>query len=237
MGTLARSHTASCASPNCLLAVVDNASLDETIVQLLRHTERAPDQAVFDQGDPTHGWFWLCEGRIQLVRSTPAGRRQILGDVHPGQTFGMEALTHEPTYDKSAVAVAESRLVSISMDALPPELLREPAMMAEICDSFVKQTMELQQRLKDVLTNGMRERIVSTLISLVGEHPVMDHDAHASAHAVTTTNHELAAMVGTTPQTVSSCLSHLQHRGVIKRRRGTIEFLDLDALTDLTDLA
>lgn len=195
------------------------------------HTDRSPDQTVFEQGDPAHGWFWLCEGRVRLTRRTTTGQRQILRDLCPGQIFGIEALNQELIYDQSAVAIEESRLVSIPTHGLPGAFIKYPKLMTTISNSIICQTEDLQQRLKDVLANGTRERLASTLVNLIKSIPSMSDEFHK----ISVTNDELAAMVGTTPQTVSRCLAQLQDRGFIERRRGAIEVRNLNALADLTD--
>jgi len=208
----------------------------DAIAHLIRHTRREPHQAVFEQGDPSHSWFWLCQGRVRLTRRAANGRRQILSDVQPGQPFGVEALVREPIYDKSAEVVSVSRIVSIPTHVLPSELLKRPPAMKEICQSFVRQAMDREQRLKDILTNGTRERVVSTLINLA-DGSTAAPDSGPATRAVRATNDDLAAMAGTTPQTVSSCLSRLQRRGLIERRRGAIELLNVNALAELINLS
>ena len=143
----------------------------------------------------------------------------------------MEALNQELIYDQSAVAIEESRLVSIPTHGLPAEILRDPRLMTAISNSIICQTEDLQQRLKDVLAKGTRDRLVSTLVSLSNRFTLTAE----KLCEVSVTNVELAAMVGTTPQTVSRCLAQLQDRGFIERRRGTIVVCNLKALADLTD--
>jgi len=221
----------SCASPNCLLSVIDDVPSLVSDTCLMRHTDRASDQTVFEQGDPAHGWFWLCEGRIRLTRRTPTGQRQILRDLCSEQIFGIEALNQELVYDQSAVAIEESRLVSIPTHGLPVEILREPRLMTAISSSIICHTEDLRQRLKAVLAKETRTRLVSTLVGLSRKISTISDESYE----VSVTNDELAAMVGTTPQTVSRCLAQLQDRGFIERRRGAIEVRHWNALAGLTN--
>lgn len=68
----------------------------------LRHIVRHREQLIYEQGESAHGWYWLCQGRVQLAHWNRSGKRQFIRFVELGQLFGAEALTNRVAYDHDA---------------------------------------------------------------------------------------------------------------------------------------
>lgn len=72
-----------------------------------------PDQLVYEQGEEANGLYFLLEGRVELVRDTIHGTKQMM--LEPKDYFGEEAFPLHPVRRKfSAYAVTQSLTIFFS---------------------------------------------------------------------------------------------------------------------------
>jgi CRP/FNR family transcriptional regulator len=215
-----------CDAAHCLFRLIGRKIDPVDGTKRIRHIVRKRDQVVYEQGESTYAYYWLCRGRVQLSRRNRHGKRQVVQMVQPGQLFGFEALTNQQNYDEDASALEESQIVFIESREVITELLDKPA-LATLVRTLAGEILTVEGQLKLLLTGGALERIVRVLLTIA--------DSQGDPE-VRLTNEALAAMVGTSTQTVSKCLSRLQHRGLIAHCWGRITILRLAELITIGGL-
>lgn len=208
-----------CGSAQCFFTFIERkASLAN--INRIKHIVRKNGQLVYEQGEPAYGCYWLCQGRIKLARRNRRGKQQFIRFVQPGQLFAVEVLVGHNVYDEYAQATEESVIVSVEgRGTLSALLLEEQPLATSVVEALSSGILEVESRLKLLLSGGALERIAHALLTFpVPQDRVNDGRLHL-------TNGMLASMVGTSPQTVSSCLNKLQSRGLIEHRRGRVTVL------------
>jgi len=140
----------------------------------------------------------------------------------------VEALTDRAVHDQHAEAVEESVIVFLEGGGALMALLEEPEFSTHLVRLLIHEMLEVERRLQVLLAGGAIQRVARLLWILLDS-----HDAVGS-RSLKLTNETLAAMVGTSPQTVSSCLGRLQRRGIIARERGWIRIIEPDGMGSFT---
>lgn len=194
-----------------------------------RATPAEKGTVLFSDGEPYRGAVFLLEGTVTLRKTSARGRALILS-IERGPTLFAEAplLTGEGSYAVTAVAADPSRVVR-----LPPAelevLLREPGVGREIVENLARKLHRFRATIFGLTLEDARERLHRFLDTLA-------RSAGASAlPAVVTlpvTKHELAQVMGITPETLSRTLEALETDGVARRRPGREILLLRHAPTD-----
>ena len=66
-----------------------------TLLPPARERHLARNETLFRVGDPTIGLVLVCSGRLELVRTSPEGRRSVLHRADAGATFAEASLFEE----------------------------------------------------------------------------------------------------------------------------------------------
>lgn len=216
MQTLAKQGTQHCGADRCLFNFVKQALNPTDIGNRLRHITWQSDQLVYQQGEPAYNCYWLCQGQIKLARRTLQGKQQIIRFAQPGQLFGLEALGGRESYDYYAQALEASKLVAIGRRSALLTLLTDPAFAMAALSALADEFLEVEERFKLFFSGSALQRITQALLTVASEQQT------EAVGGLKLTNELLAAMAGTSPQTVSKCLGKLQRRGLITHRWGRI---------------
>ena len=164
--------------------------------------------------------FTLMNGRIQLVREGPNGRRLAIATLGPGAMFGEGALLS--AVDPSAKAVALTACVVWMVSApLAQELtLRYPVLSWGLLQTVGQRLAQVEDRMEEVAYKRLPERLAGLLLDLAN-----------GGRAIRGTSHQaLADMLGTYRETISAILRSFKDDGLVELGYRKIELHDLPGL-------
>ena len=94
---------------------------------LLRFEERrvAAGESIYEQGAPADGFFILQSGAAEVFRDEAGGKRQRLGVLGPGDTFGEQSLVTGEAREAGVSMLTEGALIRISSEDFK-ELICQP---------------------------------------------------------------------------------------------------------------
>ena len=172
--------------------------------------------------EPTRVYF-VKAGRVKTVRMTASGKELITGLYGPGEFFGYAPLLEETRYHDSAVAVDETELVYIPQADFAL-LLGSPAVGRQFIRLLAGRVSAREEQLLGMAYSSIRRRVADALLHL-----------HAQAEAATDgriqlSRDDLAALVGTAPESVIRTLSEFSHNGLVELSTKTIRVLNPDKL-------
>lgn len=161
---------------------------------------------LFYEGERGRAFFLLISGCVQLQRTDEEGRETVVRIIRPGEYFAEAVLFEKEEYPVSALALQSSEVIRMPKDAIL-KLLREENFRNEfIADLLRKQrylVSQLQQR--DVLDAEQR-----LLLYLRENFPGKDLITPGI------TKKEMAAAIGTTPETLSRILRRLEKQDILR---------------------
>ena len=212
-----------------LFAHVDEGQL-ERLAALATPVELPAEHTVFLQGDSADAFYVLAAGRVKVFKMLRDGRTATVRHVDAGQTFGEAALFHE-TYPSSTETMAASRLYRFDTRRVLDLLLAEPQLAVNLLAAMAQLLGLLNRRVEELLLL-VPARLARYLLALA------DAQLDASAPRVVrlpTSKRELAARLGTVPETLSRTFDRLKRGGVIGMSSGheLIEILDFGKLRRL----
>jgi CRP/FNR family cyclic AMP-dependent transcriptional regulator len=167
--------------------------------------------AIFSQGEPTDGVFFVRKGKVRLSVVSEAGKEATLSILSEGDFFGEGGLAGQLIRMSSAIAMTDCVLLHVEKTALMQTLSLEPKLSAMFVKYLLKRNIRYQDDLVDQLFNSSEKRLARVLL-------LMAHFGKkgVSEMAVPRLSQEtMAEMVGTTRSRVSFFMNRFRKMGFI----------------------
>lgn len=209
---------------------LDRLSLDEAnmLRRAASHIEVEAGESIFMQGDVHNGIFLIEQGRVRVFYAGPAGREITLAYWSPGHFIGGPEVFGGGVHMWSAVATQKAVLAYLSAPRLRQLATQVPAVALALIDGLVSKGKCYSALVQMLGTRSVTERLAQLLVILAsvegkdnGSRLVVDRRI---------THDQLAAIVGSTRQWVTTTLSRFQDRGIVQIQRGQIVILEPDKL-------
>jgi CRP/FNR family transcriptional regulator len=170
-------------------------------------------ELLFREGQPGGAIYLLRRGAIQLHKSTPGGAEVVIKLVKPGETFAEVVLFEQERYPVTATALAPSELIAFPRPDLH-RLLDTPAFRNDFMQMLMRKQRYLAERIVQITSQDVEERLMGFL-----------DEQHGAEREITlaVSKKDVAAAIGTTPETLSRLLLRLKRRKVLTWKGRTIK--------------
>lgn len=211
---------------NPILAALPSAGL-ESLAEAGELCERPRKATLYLAGDIADHVYFLHGGRVSLLHITHAGRTVNLG-LHGGtEVFGESCLWTTAPRDDTAVTATAVMLSRIPRVMFRQVLDEHPCVELRLFEQAVVRRDATIRRLCSALTGSVRARLAGQLVELAER----GHDTPDGRElGFPVTHQELAALIGTTRETVSLELGRLERSRLILRRGRQILLRDVPRL-------
>jgi CRP/FNR family transcriptional regulator len=224
-----------------LFAQLDDEQLAK-VAAIARPVLLPADSTLFLQGDAAAAFYLLAEGRLKVFKLLRDGRTATIRHVEAGQTFAEAALFHE-AYPSSTETLTDCRLYRFGTQEMLDLLLAEPQVAVSLLAAMAHLLGLLNRRVEELLL-PVPARLARYLLGLADaqlEPPAARPAAGgepASPRVVKlpTSKRELAARLGTVPETLSRTFDRLKRADVI-RMSGDHQLIEILSFEKLHRLA
>jgi len=189
------------------------------------------DEYIFQAGTACNNIYLLNTGRIKLYRLSSSGKEIIQWFCFPGEIFGLAELSSSKQRRIYAQCCEECEVTTIPLAHFKSLLANSPEIAYQI-------VMQLSLRLKIVgdtllnfATDNTRSRIIKLLIRLNMRFGKQYNNG--SLIDITLTHKEIADMIGSCRQTVTSLMGDLKRDGYLELINHRIHIYSVQALEAL----
>lgn len=172
--------------------------------------------------EPGEVLFILKEGKVQLYRISPEGKKLVITTLGPHTLFGEMALLGTKMHNTFAEAVDDCLICVMSRADLERLILSKPQVALRILDITGKRLREAEERLENMAFKGIPARLASLLLRLSEE--------QGSKDIMGLTHQDMAESVGTYRETATQVLNDLKSQGLIEIGRKRITLLQEEEL-------
>jgi CRP/FNR family cyclic AMP-dependent transcriptional regulator len=177
--------------------------------------------------DPGERLFLLRQGRVQLYRISPEGKKLVIATLGPGALFGEMALLGQQMHNAFAEAMEDCSIMVMSRADLERLMLNDPTIGRRILTLTQRRLTDAEARLEDMAFKGIPARLASLLLRLSAD---QDSDTITGL-----THQDLAETIGTYRETATQVLNDLKADGLIEIGRKRITILDAARLRDIAE--
>lgn len=201
------------------------------LVQASQRKLFAKNSFIFKAGDPGRHVYFLQQGRVKICQPAQEGKDVILWFCFAGDMFGMAEVARGGGRVVHAQACEASEVLVLSQVELTDYLKTHPAAALVIMQVLSDRLRALGDVVVNLINDDAQTRIIKLILRLATRHGVrVGQDIHLNIHL---THQEIADMVGTTRQTVSSVLGHLQRQGLMRLENRRIRIDSMELLDEM----
>jgi CRP-like cAMP-binding protein len=172
----------------------------------------AKKEVLFTEGERGHALFLLASGAVGLYKTASDGREVVIKVVQAGEIFAEVILFEQDRYPVTAVAMAPSRMFLLPKPAFLG-LLHDAEFRNEFIGMLMRKQRYLADRIRYLITNDVEERFFIFMRENYGPGELV---------VPTLSKKDMAAAIGTTPETYSRLLARLAGEGKISVAGKTI---------------
>lgn len=170
---------------------------------------------VVSQEDAGESLFVLVRGRVKVVLYGESGREVILSIFkQPGDFFGEMALLDDEPRSATVIAAERSRLLVLSRAAFQEHIAAHPRTALRVLTELSRRLRRADEVIGNLALLDVYGRLAGKLRELAAAEGEEREDGILIRKRPTQA--EIAAMIGTSRETVSRALSELARRGFLE---------------------
>lgn len=181
---------------------------------LCRLRKLAKQECLFREGREGNEIFILAAGSVQLIKNTADGRSVVIRTVEPGEAFGEVILFEQSTYPVSAVALRNSEVYGLGRNDFL-RLLADRGFRDDFMAFLMGRLRYLADRILYLTSFDVDQRFYMFMKEQYGER---------NEYRLSMSKKDIAAAIGTTPETFSRLLQRLAGEGILEMDGKTIRF-------------
>lgn len=174
---------------------------------------------LFEHGEPGGSMFVVISGLIEVSVSTQDGRKISLNRLEPGQCFGEISMIDGLARTADAVALADTRLLSIRREAFFENATRFPELALAMVQLLCERVRWLSDSVEDYAILPLERRLARRLL-------ILFERFGDTQRSIEIAQSDLADFVGATRESINKILIAWRKQGLIAMGRKAIRLLD-----------
>ncbi len=198
---------------------------------LFHDRDVSTDERIYFEGDEADHLYLVAMGKVKLVRNTESGREVLLDILHGGDYFGSLSTFGGRMHTEAAIAQTDCCILKISSEDFENILSDHPDVTRKVLEVVSQRLMEAQDIVKQLSAYPVEQRIASALMRLASK--LGETREQGVLIQLPFSRQDLAAMTGSTTETVSRVMSRFAEEGLVKSGRKWVTIMDTNRLEEL----
>ena len=193
---------------------------------------------LYTAGEPAEYLYVIAAGHVKAVQSTGNGQEIIVDVRGPGDFFGGYSVVGEPAYAETVEALVTTCALRMDSQYFRELLLKFPQLALRALDDVTALLGGARSIANQQATSTVTQRVATTLLQLADKFGQHGGSGDGTLIQLPLSRADLAAMAGSTPESVSRTMSRLRKDGIVDTGRRWTSILDRDKLAAIiaTDL-
>lgn len=197
------------------------------IAQLARSQTYRKGETIFAQGDQSTGFYLVQSGRIKVFKLSASGREQILHIFGTGDHLAEVPALDGQCFPASASALEPTELLFFPRQSFLALLEQHPSLAINMLKSFAHHLRRFSHLVDNLSLREVPGRLAAYLLNL------SDQAAQTDQVELDLSKGQLAALLGTIPETLSRVFYKLSQEELIALDGAKILLLNREELRKL----
>lgn len=203
------------------------------IMDSSNHRKFKKGEIIFTPGDSFDDLFVVNKGMVKISKVSSLGKEQILRILKPGDFMGELSLFSKSILNNTAEALEQTEICIIQGDKIRNLLIQKPEMAIKFLQKYTERIEETEELIEQIGLRDVEQRIANYLLIEIENNQIVNNKGKYEIN-LPVSKGDLAALIGTTQETLSRKLSLFQDNGWINLKgQRTIEVIDIESLEDI----
>lgn len=195
---------------NFLSAFSEKSRIELLRIGGLKHFNKR--DIIFIEGDTGHCFYLLSKGSVQISKNNPDGKEIVIKVIAPGEIFAEVILFEQEHYPATAVSLDHSEIFVFNKTDFM-DLLDNRDFRNDFIKTLLRKQRYLADQIKYLTIYDVEDRLFKFLREYFGNENKIE---------VTLSKKDIAAAIGTTPETLSRLILKLAADGKLHWEGKTI---------------
>lgn len=187
-------------------------------------------QELVHQGMPTHGIYFILEGKMKVVTQGVFGREHILRLAAEWDVVGHRGINEKEVFPIGIEGLEDGTAFFIELGSFYTFLEQEAKTSFDMMFFFANELTRSEERTERLTQLQVRERVADALLYIRSK-----FGAGRECFSLPLSRREIGDLAGTTQDQASRCLSEFRREAWIELEQGRIAILDPDPLLELSE--
>lgn len=187
----------------------------QRVASLCAERKYGKDVTIFSKGDPSNALFIVKSGKVRILSLSDRGTETIVHILKEGAIFG-ELLLSEEQRAFTAVAGTDALVTVLSKGSLTELLAAIPTISKNFIRLLSMRLAKVERDFGDFGHTWSYNRLAKVLLRLCEEHG--KETPAGTVIPLRLTHEDLANLIGTTRETVTTQMIRFRRRGLVKRQ-------------------
>lgn len=184
---------------------------------------------IYFSDDPASSIYLVTEGKVKLLYYTEEGDEVVKSVLTRGEIFGELALLGEDTRKDCAQVLSDRTSVcKLTLEQMQQLMKDDVSFALNIFKLIGLRISKLERKIDSLVFKDVRTRVIEFIKEFVMEKGEKNGPEYKADNFLT--HKDIANLVGTTRQTVTTLLNELRNEGKIDFSRRTIYVADINNL-------
>jgi CRP/FNR family transcriptional regulator, cyclic AMP receptor protein len=213
----------------CRLSAAPTKALNE-----IKHATAYPERAlVFMEGQAPRGVYILCQGRAKLMTTNKDGRTLILKIAEPGEILGLHAVISGKPHECTVETLQPAQLAFIHRDDFLRFLNENGEACLQAAQSLSRDCQAAYDAIRSIgLCHSVSGKVARLLLQWSADGRNGDGTIRVK---VSLTHEEIAALIGSSRETVTRTLGEFKKQRYAELRGSTLIIRNTAALAKLAE--
>lgn len=202
------------------------------LLGIARLRQYAKGEYVFSTGSPGETVYFLRSGQVKIGQLSPVGREIIMWFCLPGEIFGLAEVARGGGRVVSAQVCEQSAVFAVPQEAFKSFLIERPQVAWLSMQVLASRLRVLGEMFVNLVADDVNTRIAKLILRLGARYGT--RSGKEILLNIPLTHQEIADMVGTTRQTVTTVLGQLKRQGVLSIENHRIHIESEGILSEMT---
>ncbi|MDZ7263628.1 MAG: Crp/Fnr family transcriptional regulator [candidate division KSB1 bacterium] len=184
----------------------------------------AKGEHLFLEEQPATAFFLIISGSVKLYKLAPDGSEQILHVQQPGDLVAEAIIFEFKTYPAFCQALENTELIRFSKTEFLDLLQHFPEITFKMMAAYSRRLRQLVAKIEELALHDVKARLANFLIT----NATYDNNRWSTHLAMS--KRDLAAMLGTIPETLSRTLNYFRRERLITEDKNEIVLLNKEKL-------
>jgi len=196
----------------------------EAVAEIAIAQTYAKKQTIFWEGEEGKGFFIIVSGRAKVFKLSADGKEQILHFFETGDHFAEVPAFDGERFPASAAALEKTEVLFFPRETFLKLLENNPSLAINLLSIFARYLRRFAKLIDDLSLKEVPGRLAVYLLEFSASNDGV------SEVQLTMTKGQLAARLGTIPETLSRVFSKMSEEGLISIDGSSIRLLNRNGL-------
>ncbi len=184
---------------------------------------------LFFENEEGNSLYIVVSGLVKIFKSDQTGRTKTLAYLKEGDFFGEMAMLDEQKRSASASVLEDSVVLILNRSDFQMEILNNPLIALRLMQAISSRLRSADKQIEDLTFRNLPGRVASAIIELSKKHGIKTAAGQVKID-LKLTHQELAEMIGTAREVVTSILNDFRKAKCIAIEEKHIIIIDLKEL-------